>query len=555
MNKKNQENINIFALGGQDENGKNCYVFEYGNDIFIINAGVKIPINSQNGVDTLIPDFSYLEKNKNRIKAIFISDVKNESFSALPWLVMKIPGIKIYTSLFNKILIYERLNKYNISEHNYKIITFSKPLKHHHLIIEPLELAGSMPGNLGFNFNTGSGNYLFMFNYTIGNLGIYGKTDLQFLKNYFQNRKITALITDAGKSNIAGYSIDKFNQSKQLIEAFKTTDSNHRIIVGAYDEEMPALKQVLDLAILHNRPVVAYGKTYAQLLRFIIKDNPNLSLPEIIDYRNLAKHDNAVILVTGSIDRLYLRFLRITDHKDVYLKLHQTDTIVMLAPPVNGLESLAALTLDEIAKIAPKLYDVLDNEYFRPRPTRLDLLKLILELKPEYFIPTQGLYRYLVDSSNFILGNKEAKKTTLPIILLNGKVAHFMDNKLFSLNGKIKEVGDTIIDGFGVGDISSEVINEREALGREGVVIINGLYCPKTKRILGQLHINYVGVIDLTEQDKIDQLIKSVIAEIFETKEFTSMRELNEKIRKSIRKKIFKLTDKDPMVALTLTTI
>ncbi|RIV16576.1 ribonuclease J [Mycoplasmopsis gallopavonis] len=549
------ENINIFALGGQDENGKNCYVFEIDNSIFLVNAGVKIPINSQNGVDTLIPDFSYLEKNKTKIKGIFITDVKNESFSALPWLVMKIPGIKIYTSSFNKVLIHERLNKYNISEHNYKIIVINQKTKFGNLIIDPINLSGSMPGNLGYNFITPHGSYLFLFNFALGDLGIYGKTSLESLKETVKDKELIALIADAGKSNVAGESISKFNQSKQLVEAFETTNGDQRIIIGAYDEEMAVLERVLELASKHDRPVVAYGKTYAQLLYLISKINSNLKLPNIVDYKNINKHPNAVVLVTGSIDRLYLRFLRITDGKDVYLKLSNKDTIVMLAPPVNGLESLAALTLDEIAKIAPKLYDIMENEYFRARPTRQDLLNLVLALKPHHFIPTQGLYRYLVDSANYISNDKLAKKTTSPIILLNGKIAHFVDGKLFSLNGKVKEVGDTIIDGFGVGDISSEVIAEREALGREGVIVINTLYSPKTKKLLGQLHINYVGVIDPSEQMAIDTLIKEVILDILENKEFTTMRELNERLRKSIRKKIFKLTDKDPMIALTLTTI
>ncbi|WP_036452133.1 ribonuclease J [Mycoplasma buteonis] len=549
------ENINIFALGGQDENGKNCYILEVDNSIFIINAGVKIPINSQNGVDTLIPDFSYLEKNKNRIKGLFVTDVKNETFSALPWLVMKIPGLKIFTSSFNKVLIHERLNKYNISENQYKIIVANQKIKFQNLIIEPIPLSGSMPGNLGFNFCTKNGDYLFMFNYSIGDLSSYGKTDIISLQKVFSNRNLVALISDAGKSNVLGHSIDKFNQSHQLVEAFKTTDPTNRIIIGAYDEEMAPLEQVLKLALEYKRPLIAYGKTYAQLLYLISKLDNKIQLPQIVEHKQINKYPNAVILVTGSIDRLYHRFLRIADNNDVYLKLQKTDTVIMIAPPVNGLESVAALTLDEIARISPKLYDIMDNEYFRARPTREDLLDFVLALKPTYFIPTQGLYRYLVDSANFITNNKEAKKTTTPIILLNGKVAHFTDGKLFSINGKVKEVGDTIIDGFGVGDISSEVVAEREALGREGVIIINTLYSPKTKKIISQLHINYVGVIDPSEQEKTNKFIKDIIIDTLENKEFTSMRELNEKLRKVIRKKIFKITDKDPMIALTLTSI
>ncbi|QGZ97638.1 ribonuclease J [Mycoplasma sp. NEAQ87857] len=549
------ENVNIFALGGQDENGKNCYVLEHNNNIYIINTGVKIPINSQNGVDTLIPDFSYLEKNKNKIQGVFISDIKNETFSALPWLVMKIPGLVIYTSAFNKVLILERLSKYNISDANYKVQVINQPIKLGQLTIKPFALSGSLPGNIGFDFMTKNGDYLFMFNFVEGNLGIYGKTYFKELRQFLGNNKINALVVDAGKSNFNSKAINKLNKSAQIDQAFENADPKAKIVVGAYDEEMVVLEQVLRNAKKYNRPVAMYGKTYAQLLYLITQVNNKLELPQIIDHKTINKTENVVVLVTGSIERLYARFLRITDNKDVYLRLNKADTVIMLAPPVNGLESLAAVTLDEIAKICSKIYDIQESEYFRSRPSKHDIYNLVKTLKPKTVIPAQGLYRYLVDASNYLMEDKELKKNMHPIILQNGKVVHYVDGNLFSLNGKVKEVGDTIIDGFGVGDISSEVIAERDSLGREGVIIINTLYSPKSKKIISKLHINYVGVIDETDQPEINKLIKSILIETFNSKQFSSMRELNEKVRKIIRKKIFKLTDKDPMVALTLTKL
>ncbi|WP_406613907.1 ribonuclease J [Mycoplasma corogypsi] len=547
------ENVSIFALGGQDENGKNSYVLEYNKDIYVINCGVKIPINSHNGVDTLIPNFSYLEKYKDDIKGVFITDIKNESFSALPWLVMKIPGVKIYTSAFNKVFIQERLNKYKINNNDYKIEVIDTKKQIGSLKVVPIKLTGCIPGNLGFNFQTKTGDYLFMFNYVEGDLGIFGKTSFNEIANQFKNRKINAFVSDAGKSNYSGKAIDKLNKYQQVKTAFETTSEDARIIVGAYDEEMVALEHVLRFAIQYNRPLITYGKTYAQILYLISKLHPELGLPQIIDYKFINKHKNAVVLVTGSIERLYTRFLRITDNNDVYLKLNANDTVIMLAPPVNGLESMSSLSLDEIARIAPKLYDISDQEFFIVRPTKQDLLDAVNALKPKTFIPTQGLYRYLVDAANFIEENIDDKKEITNVILLNGKIARYTDGNLVSTSDKIKDVSDTIIDGFGIGDISSEVIAERESLGREGVIIINALYSSKTKQLVGKLHVNYVGVIDEADQDRITTLIKKVIIEIMDEGKFTSMREINERLRKTIRKRIFKLTDKDPMIALTIT--
>ncbi|WP_435130107.1 ribonuclease J [Mycoplasma sp. 6243] len=553
------EKVNIFALGGQDENGKNCYVLDYNDDLYVVNAGVKIPINSNNGVDTLIPDFTFLEKHRKKIQGIFITDIRNESFSALPWLLMKIPGLKIYTSFINKQIIQERLNKYNIKNDSYKLIALSDRKKIGNILVQPIGLPGSAPGNLGFDFITPNGDYVFMFNYIEGDLGIFGRTWFLHLPKLFNKRKINALVTDAGKDKGGGRAIEKLYLPDSVEKTFRFAKPNTKIIVGGYSEDMVSMQQIIELANKYNRPVIPYGKAYADLL-FLMKQiqakiSPDFKFPEIIDYKQISKHPNAVVLVTGAIERLYTRFIRILNNEDVYLKIDSNDSVIMIAPPVNGLESLAAVTLDEIAKRTSNLVDISEKEYFYCRPSKEDVFNLVKNLKPTVLLPAQGLYRYLVDLVTYIKEDKNLAKEVNPIVLLNGKVAHFAYGKLISHNGKIKDVGDTIIDGFGVGDISSEVLAEREVLGREGVIIINSLYSAKTKKIIGQLHINYVGVIDVQEQPRINDLIKDTIIEIINTKTFTTMREFNEKIRKTVRKRIFKITDKDPMIAFSLTTI
>ncbi|WP_027121384.1 ribonuclease J [Mycoplasma leonicaptivi] len=553
------ENTRIFALGGQDENGKNCFVFTYAEDIYIINSGVKIPINSLNGVDTIIPNFDYLIKNKNNIKGIFITDVKNETFSALPWLIMNIPGLKIYCSEISKSIIQDRLVKYNISKNNYKIFVFKERKKIGDIYVQPLSLPGSVPGNIGIDFITKNGDYIFMFNYVEGNLDIFGRAWFLHLPKFFSNRKIIALVSDAGKSNYNGKAMDKFRLPKKVFDLFESTPKNSRIIVGGYSEDMISLHQILLLATKYKRPIIPYGKNYADMLDLIKEHNAKLGnkifIPELFEYKNIPNIENAVILVTGAIERLYTRFLRVINGEDVYLKIQKNDRVLIIAPPVNGMESQYASILDEIAKITPELIEINDNEYFYCRPTKEDLLNLIKNLKPDFFLPTQGLYRYLTDAINYIKNNIEPEIKTQSLLLTNGKILHFVDGKKFSHNGKIKEISDVIVDGFGIGDISSEVINEREVLGREGVIIINALYDSKEKKIINDLIINYVGVIDQTEYESTNNFIKSIILDIMQENVFGSMNEFNEKVRKTVRKKIFKLLDKDPLVAFTLTPI
>ncbi|VEU76993.1 MBL fold metallo-hydrolase RNA specificity domain-containing protein [Mycoplasmopsis columbina] len=543
--------INLFALGGLDENGKNCYVLEYNDKIYIINSGTKIPINSNNGVDTLIPSFDYLIKNKHKIEGIFITDVKNETFSALPWLLMKLPDLKIYTSEFNKIMILDRLSKYKIANAAYKVFVMKSVTKVGEIFVQPIELAGSMPGHLGFDFITPNGDILFMFNFVEGDLGIYGKLNFQELAKNFQKRKLLALVVDAGRANYAGKAFDKISLPISIREVFLKAKENERIIIGAYDEEMAAIQQILDLAYQTSRPIVTYGKTYGQVFELIRRKYPDLKWPKLVDYKNANKTNNAVILVTGSIERLYSRFLRITDNNDVFLKLQKNDNVIFLAPAINGLESLEAVTLDEIARITPKISDVTATEFYRHRPARQDLIDLVNITKPEYVIPVQGLYRYLTDAARYI--SQETKFNQNHCLLLqNGKIAHFINGKLASTKGKVKEIGETIIDGFGIGDISSEVITERELLGRDGVILVSGLYNSKTKLITSKLQINFVGVIDKENKKEAQEIIKASLAKILDTDQFDGLKDFQNRARQVIKRKIFKTFDKEPMVIVSL---
>lgn len=151
---------------------------------FLINTGAKIPLSNSLGIDTVIPDFTYIEENYSRVKGIFLTDVKNESFSALPWLIMKVPKIKIYCSSFTKALILERLTKYKISNNQYEIVSLTKIKIDDDVFVKPIQLAGSIPGIYGYNFETEDGLILFLSNFIVGNLGIYGNTNLNYLKDH-----------------------------------------------------------------------------------------------------------------------------------------------------------------------------------------------------------------------------------------------------------------------------------------------------------------------------------------------------------------------------------
>ncbi len=559
--------VKFFALGGLDENGKNCYVLDINNDLFVINFGTKVPIVSSYGIDTLIPDYEYLKNQSHRIKGVFITDTKNDSLSGLPWLLMEIPNIKIYCSDFSKEPILERISKYNIDPKNIQIeVLDEKGIEVNSTKICSIPLAGALPGTIGFSFTVKEGSYLFLSNFVDGDLGVYGKTDLKKIKNDYPN--IIGLFLDSGMSNFNDKSIHKITITDELEQIFSETPKTERIIIGAYDQEMATLHQVLDMALKYNRDIVTYGRSYHQLLELLHKRNPNLKLPKILDYKYISKHDNnVVIIVSGTVERLFKRFVRITEDNDVYLKFNKTDHFVMIAPPINGQETESSYVLDEIARITPKITDISEDKFYQCRPTKQDIIDTVEILKPKYFLPIQGLFRYLSVAIREVVAKGYPQSKC--VILQNGKLVHFKGEELISQKGRISEVGDIIIDGFGVGDISREVIFERETLVKDGVIIISVLTNKKNKKIYDNIDIKYIGVISSEERDKVDEVIKANLLNVYNKTFFsgnengtnnneeikTSSSQFQNTLKKSIRKKVFKLTDKEPMIVVSFTEI
>ena len=540
-------NINIFALGGQDENGKNNYVLEIENDIYVINSGIKVPINNRHGVDGIISDISYLQDRKERIKGLFLTHAHDEAFAALPWLLMDLPGITIYGSKFTLEVARERVSKYKINHQNFKFKEIGKELKLGNINIKSYEVANSIAGSRAYNFQTPDGDIVFLSSHTNTDLGIFGKTDLQKIKN--EANDILALVIDSRRSNFGGKSAEKINVTPLIEERFANAKPNERIIVGGYDEEMYTLIEVMKLAQKYKRPIAIYGRAFNFLYQILKSENK----PQFIDFKAINKTDNAVVLVTGTWSRLYQRFVRIATGKDVFLKLKPNDVIIQIAPPVNGLEVEGTVALDEVAKIASNITNISDTDYYPTRPTGIDIEEACKILKPKYFLPISGLYRYLVVATQHAI--KAGVGKDKQIIMQNGRVVYFKNKKLASQKGKIKEYGDVIIDGFGVGDISYEVIRERQILGAGGLISIALQIKRKTKKPIGEMNVQLVGIAAKHELKDISDKVQSVVMQKIEDAEEWNYREIQNTIRKRVRKVVSKIINKEPMVVITFNEI
>lgn len=538
--------INIFALGGQDENGKNSLVIETSKDIYVVNAGLKVPINNLNGIDGIIPDFQHLIDNKEKIRGIFITHSHDEVFAALPWLIMDLPGITIYASKYTAQIIEDRVSKYKLGHNDYKIEVISDSQKIGEDNIKSFSVANSIPGSLAYNFQTEDGDVVVMGSNTIEDLGPFGHTDLEKIKS--ESNDILALLLDSRIANYKGHSSEKKSIIPTIKSFFDKAGAKERIIIGAYDEEVYTIQEVLELAKKSGRPVVSYGRAFDALYSKL-REQHKIDIPEFEDYKKANKLDNAVVLVTGTWARLYQRFVRIANESDVFLKFRENDNIIMISPPINGMEVIYADSMDEVAKKSPNILDVSDKDYYKLRSASEDIKQIISTLKPKYFLPTNGLYRYLVVATKLAIEVGVTQDRN--VILQNGKIAIFENKELISQKTNIKSYGDVIIDGFGVGDVSFEVIRERQTLATGGLISIAMQLDRRTKKPISEMSIQVLGLVTKPNLKEVQELVHSVVLQKFEEAKRFDYREIQNQIRKRARKVIQRRYDKEPLVVVT----
>lgn len=210
---------------------------------------------------------------------------------------MEMQGLTIYGSKFTLDVAKDRVSKYKLGHTNYKFVEMTDNQKIGSINVKSFEVANSIPGSLAYNFQTNDGDILVISNMVNDKLGVFGNTDLEKIKA--NSKEILALCLDSRTANFNGLSKDKKSVKPFLIEEFKKASQNERIIVGAYDEEMYNLQEVMELAKEFGRPVISYGRAF-DFLYSELKENPSVISPEFVDYQKINYTNNAVVLVTGN---------------------------------------------------------------------------------------------------------------------------------------------------------------------------------------------------------------------------------------------------------------
>ncbi len=540
--------IRIFSLGGLNENGKNMYVVEVDNSIFVFDAGLKYGTDKTLGVDYILPDYTYIKENKDKVKGLFLTHGHDSNMGAVADILFDIPDLPVYGTKFTLEILRRDLEENDIKATNIKEIRPHSKLTFGDLVIFPISVTHSIPDAVCFVLYTEDGAIVytgdFVFDYLVD--GPY-KTDIGKLA-YVGKQGVLCLLAESMYAEKKGHTspnnrIDDF--IKQVLQR-----NEDRIIATIFPAHISRVQEILDEVAKTKRKVIVMGKTLQTVINSsidmgYIKFDKN----KIGDLSNL-NDKGVVVLISDEKEKPFMNLERIIKGFDKYIKLKDTDTIFITESPYEGIEKRMALIMDEIAKINVNVVSLSAKKHLLHHASQEDLMLMINLMNPKYYFPVKGEYRHQV------MNAEVAEKIGIPkeniILKQNGDVATFIDGKLISDFDHV-EVDEILIDGKSQGDIGELVLKDREMLGDSGIVIVSCTLDRNTKQILAGPEILTRGFVYVKESGDLLKESEEICAEVIEENiELETKKVDYTAIKNSVRDKLgkflYKETESRPMI-------
>ncbi|MBE6155481.1 MAG: ribonuclease J [Firmicutes bacterium] len=534
--------IKIFGLGGLDENGKNAYVVEIDDDIFVFDCGLKYATGNLLGIDYVIPDFSYLIKNRKRIKGVFITHGHQENMGSVSDLIAQIPNVRIYATKFTKFCLLED----GVKEENIVEIKAHKKISFGKVSIFPITISHSCPDSVMFVINTEDGAICYTGDFLIdpSMMGAYD-SDLGKIA-YVGKQGVLCLLCESSFAEIPGHTSPKHKLQGFFKDIVKHNEK--RIIFSVLPNHLYTIQEIFNSLASSHRKVVVMGKKLQNVINYSI-DNGYLTVEDGIlgDLSNL-KDENAVLLVSDDKAYPYANLNKILNGYDKFISLLPTDTVVFSEPKYDSSEKIFVKLENELAKFGCNVVDIPKGYSILQHASREDLMLMIKLLNPKYYLPVRGEYRYMVGNANV------ASLLNIPneniLLKQNGDVVT-INNKTLEDKFEHIRVDDIFIDGNSSDDIGDLVIKDREILSENGIVLISATVSKKDKVLLVGPEVTTRGFIYVKDSKEMIEEIKKICEQVITsniTPNYVDYNLIKTQIREELGEYLYKETECKPMI-------
>ncbi len=542
--------IRIIPLGGLNEIGKNMTVFEYGADAIIVDCGLSFPDEEMLGVDLVIPDFTYAEKIKDKVKGVFITHGHEDHIGALPYLC-DIVSAPVYGTRLTVGLIEGKLEeKGNLRSAKLISIKPGEKIKAGAFEIEPIRVNHSIPDAVGFAIKTPAGTIIHTGDYKIDSTPIGGEMIDLARFGELSKEGVLALMADSTNAERQGSTMSERTVGESFQKLFQGAE-NKRIIIATFSSNIHRIQQIIDLAVKYKRKVAVSGRSMNNVLKIAIELG-YLKAPEgiLIDIENIKRYSPSelIVVTTGSQGEPMSALSRMASGEHRQVSVGAGDFIIISATPIPGNEKLVSRVVNELLKLgADVIYERMYDVHVSGHACQEEQKLLLATVKPKYFIPVHGEYRHL--KRHAALASSIGIKKENIIIGENGRVIEISPSKA-TLTETVP-AGQVMVDGLGVGDVGSIVLRDRKHLSEDGIIIIVMGMSPGIPSVLSGPEIISRGFVYVRESEELMDGMKNAIGSALNSLEDRGVRDwsiIKQKVKDAAGNYVYGKTKRSPMI-------
>ncbi len=545
------EKLKFAALGGLNEIGKNMYVYEYGDEMIVVDCGIGFPDDDMYGIDSVIPDITYLTKNRDRLKAIILTHGHEDHIGAMPFVMDELTTVPVYCTALTAALVNIKLTERgNAKKVKVNVVKAGETVKiGSNFKVEFIHVNHSIPDSVALAIRTPVGTVIHTGDYKIDTTPIDGGMIDLARFGELGKRGVLALVSDSTNVENPGYSLSESVVAANFENQFK--DCSQRIIVTTFASNVHRLQQVINCAKKYGRKVAVTGRSMENVLRVSTElgymDVPQGVLVDINQIKGLPK-EKTVIITTGSQGETMSALHKMAFGEHRHVEITAGDKIIISASAIPGNENSISRVIDELfRKGASVVYERGYQLHASGHACREELKLMLALIKPKFFIPVHGEYRHMKLHAELAKTMGVAPKNV--VITDLGKVVE-MSGRSIKLTGTVPS-GKIFVDGTGVGDVGSVVLRDRKHLAQDGMVVAVVSLSSEDGSLVSGPDIITRGFVYVKENEEIINDLKLLVSEVVwdyadrRTRDWSAMKST---IKGRISDYLYKKTRRSPMV-------
>lgn len=546
MAKKNK--LKIIPLGGLGEIGKNITVHEYKDSIVIVDCGMTFPEDEMLGIDIVIPDISYLIKNKDKIKGLVLTHGHEDHIGAIPYVLKKI-DMPIYGTKLTLGLLQNKLKEHNLTNVDLNVVNYGDKVKLGYFEVEFIPTVHSIPDSAALAITSPIGTVIQTGDFKIDFTPIDGAMmDLGRISE-LGSRGVLALLSDSTNVVRPGYSMSERMVGETFKDLFHKAEG--RILVATFASNVYRVQQIIEAAELNNRKVVLSGRSMVNTTT-VASELGYLKFKEgtIIDIKDMNKYrkDEIVIAMTGSQGEPMSALTRIASNEHRQIELYNDDLVILSASPIPGNEKAVSKIINKlIEKGTNVVYESWSDIHVSGHANQEELKLMHSLAKPKYFIPVHGEIKHLKMHAE--LSREMGTPEENIFILENGQTLEF--TKEDASLGMMVPSGQILVDGLGVGDVGNIVLRDRKHLSEDGLIVVVVTMNKETGLVAAGPDIVSRGFVYVRESEDLMVEAKKIVKETLsncEDRKITDWSTIKSSIRDDLRSFLYSTIKRNPMI-------